>query len=78
VGTFYFASNVNQCVGDDIEAVNTDTSACISVADAPVLQAYDFVNYLTEVNFLDHQFISVCRERFTPVMLEPMENWKKS
>jgi hypothetical protein len=40
-----------QWVGDDIEIVHVDTSACIFVANAPVLRAYDFVNCLTKVNF---------------------------
>ena len=63
-----------QWVGDDIETVPADASACIAMADAPVLWTYDSVKCLTGVDFSDYQFISVGREGFTPVMLEPMEN----
>jgi hypothetical protein len=38
------------------------------------LWTYDTTKYLTGVDFSYYQFISVCREGFTHVMLEPMEN----
>ena len=63
-----------QWVGDEVETVHADASACIVVGDVPILCTYETAKSLTEVNFLDYQFISVCREGFTHVMLEPMKN----
>jgi hypothetical protein len=61
-------------VGDNVDQVHADASACIVVADAPVLWTYETATCLTGVNFSDYQFISIDRKGFTPVMLEPMEN----
>jgi hypothetical protein len=61
-------------VGDDVEQVHADVSACIVVADAPVLWTYETATCLTEVDFSDYQFISIETKGFIPVMLEPMEN----
>jgi hypothetical protein len=63
-----------QWVGDDVEQVHADVSACIAVADAPVLWTYETATCLTGVDFSDYQFISIDRKGFIPVMLEPMEN----
>jgi hypothetical protein len=63
-----------QWVGDDIEQVHADVSACIAVADAPVLWTYETATCLTGVDFSDYQFISIDKKGFIPVMLEPMEN----
>jgi hypothetical protein len=41
-----------QWVGDDIEQVHADASACIVVADAPVHWNYDTATCLTGVGFL--------------------------
>jgi hypothetical protein len=63
-----------QWVGDDVEQVHADVSACIAVADAPVLWTYETATCLTGVDFSDYQFISIDKKGFIPVMLEPMEN----
>jgi hypothetical protein len=63
-----------QWVGDDIEQVHADVSACITVADAPVLWTYETATCLTGVDFSDYQFISIDKKGFIPIMLEPMEN----
>jgi hypothetical protein len=63
-----------QWVGDEVEQVHADASACITVADALVLWTYDTSACLTGVDFYDYQFISIDRKGFIPVMLEPMEN----
>jgi hypothetical protein len=65
-----------QWVGDEVEIVHTNTSACIVMADVPVLWTYETTRCLTRVDFqINYQFISLCRESFTRIMLEPMENW---
>jgi hypothetical protein len=48
-----------QWVSDDIEQVHADISACIAVADAPVLWTYEAATCLTGVDFSDYQFISI-------------------
>jgi hypothetical protein len=63
-----------QCVGDDVEQVHADASACIAVADAPVLWTYETAKCLIGVDFSDYQFISIDKKGFIPIMLEPMEN----
>jgi hypothetical protein len=63
-----------QWVGNDIEQVHVDVSACIAVGDAPVLWTYETATCLTGVDFSDYQFISIDNKGFIPVMLEPMEN----
>jgi hypothetical protein len=64
-----------QYIGDEVETMHVDTSSCIAMADAPVLWTHETAKYLTGVDFSDYQFIRVCREGFTPVMLGPMKNW---
>jgi hypothetical protein len=63
-----------QWVGDDIEQVHADVSACIAVVDAPVICTYETATCLTGVDFSDYQFISIDKKGFIPVMLERMEN----
>jgi hypothetical protein len=41
-----------QWVGDDVEQVHADVSACIAMADAPVLWTYETATCLTGVDFL--------------------------
>jgi hypothetical protein len=63
-----------QLVGDDVEQVHADASACIAMVDALVLCTYETAMCLTGVDFSDYQFISIDKMGFIPVMLEPMEN----
>jgi hypothetical protein len=63
-----------QWIGNDIEQVHADVSACIVVADAPILWTYETGTCLTGVDFSDYKFISLDRKGFIPVMLEPMQN----
>jgi hypothetical protein len=63
-----------QWIGDDVEQVHADVSACIAVVDASVLWTYETATCLTGVDFSDYQFISIDKKGFIPVMLEPMEN----
>jgi hypothetical protein len=63
-----------QWVRDEVETVHVDSSTCIVITDAHVLWTYEIAKCLTGVYFSDYQFISICSEGFTHVMLEPMEN----
>jgi hypothetical protein len=53
-----------QWVGDDVDQLHADASACIVMA----------TTCLTGVDFSDYEVISIDRKGFIPVMLEPMEN----
>jgi hypothetical protein len=48
-----------QWVGDDVEQVHVEASACIAVVDAPVLWTYETATCLTGVDFSDYQFKSI-------------------
>jgi hypothetical protein len=63
-----------QWVGAEIEVIYADPSARITTADAPVIWAYDNTKCLTGVDLSDYQFLSLGKEGFIPVMLEPVEN----
>jgi hypothetical protein len=64
-----------QWVGDEVEQVHTDASACITVVNAHVLWTYETATCLTGVDFSYYQFISIDRKGFIPIILELMENW---
>jgi hypothetical protein len=63
-----------QWVGGDVEKIHADASACIAIADAPVLRTSETATCLIGVDFSNCQFISIDKKCFIPVMLEPMEN----
>jgi hypothetical protein len=63
-----------QWIGNDLEQVHADASACVVVADAPILWTYETATCLIGVDFSDYQFISIDRKGCIPIMLEPMEN----
>ena len=63
-----------QWVGDQVEIVHADPSACIAVADAPVIWAQYNAKCLTGLDLSDYQFISVTKQDFVPVELKPVEN----
>jgi hypothetical protein len=74
--------HANQCVPYTLHQmllqwvgqVHVDSSACIAMVDAPVLWTYETATCLTGVDFSDYQCISIDKNGFIPVMLEPMEN----
>ena len=62
-----------QWVGDEVEIVHADTSACFAMVDALVIW-YDTARCLTGVDLTDYQFVSVSKSGFVPVVLEPVQN----
>jgi hypothetical protein len=62
--TFYTTSNVTTMGRRYVEQVHADASACIAVADAPVLCTYETTTCLTGVDFSDYQFISIDKKGF--------------
>lgn len=65
---------LRQWIGDEVETIQVDASACIAMVDAPVLWTYESAKCLSGVDFSDYQFISVHNGEFTTVVLELMEN----
>jgi hypothetical protein len=63
-----------QWVGDEVETMHPNSSACIAIVDAPVLWTYEIAKCLIGEDFSYYQFTSICTEGFTPVMLDPVEN----
>jgi hypothetical protein len=57
-----------QWVGDDVEQVHVEASACISMADTL------YSRPMRLLHVYDYQFISIDIKGCIPVMLEPMEN----
>jgi hypothetical protein len=63
-----------QWVGDDVEQVHADASACIVVVGAPILWTNETATCLKGVSFSNYQFISIDRKGFIPIIPKPMEN----
>jgi hypothetical protein len=55
-----------QWVGDDVEKVHADASACIALADAPVLWTYATATCLTGVDFFLLSVYKCKQERLHP------------
>jgi hypothetical protein len=62
-----------QWVGDDIEVVHADTSACIAMADSSIW-TYEDVKCLSGLDLSDYVFVSVSKDGFVPVHIKPVKN----
>jgi hypothetical protein len=62
-----------QWVGDDIEVVHTDTSACIAMVDSSIW-TYEDVKCLSGLDLLDYDFLSVSKDGFVPIHIKPVKN----
>jgi hypothetical protein len=62
-----------QWVGDDIEVVHADTSACIAMADSSIW-TYEDVKCLSGLDLSDYIFVSVSKDGFVPVHIKPVKN----
>jgi hypothetical protein len=63
-----------QWVGDDIEVVHTDKSACVAMTDSSIWTHED-VKCLSGLDLLDYDFHSMSKDGFVPVHVKPVENW---
>jgi hypothetical protein len=63
-----------QWVGDDIEVVHADTSACVAMADSSIWTHED-VKCLSGLDLSDYDFLSLSKDGFVPVHVKPVENW---
>jgi hypothetical protein len=62
-----------QLVGNDIEVVHIDTSACVAMADSSIWTHED-VKCLSGLDLSDYDFLSVSKDGFVPVHVELVEN----
>jgi hypothetical protein len=62
-----------QWVGDDIEVVHAETSACIAMADSSIWTHVD-VKCLLGLDLSNYDFLSVSKDGFVPVHVKPVEN----
>jgi len=62
-----------QWVGDDVEIVHADTSACVTMANISSWTNYD-IKCLSGADLSECDFLSVSQGGFVPVNVKPMEN----
>jgi hypothetical protein len=62
-----------QWVGDDIEVIHADTSACIAMANSSIW-TYEDVKCLSGLDLSDYDFLSVSKDGFVPVHVKSVEN----
>jgi hypothetical protein len=55
-----------QWVGDDIEVVNVDTSACVAILNSSIW-THDGVKCLSSLDLSDYDFLSVSKDGFVPI-----------
>jgi hypothetical protein len=55
-----------QWVGDDIEVIHADTSACVAMVDSSIWTHED-VKYLSCLDLSDYDFLSMSKDGFVPV-----------
>jgi hypothetical protein len=63
-----------QWVGDDVEVVHADTSACVAMADSSIW-THDNIKCLSGLDLSDYDFLSVSKDGFVPVHVKLVENW---
>ena len=63
-----------QWVGDAIEVVHSDSSADVATTDAPMLEGYDAIAYLSGTYLSSYEFISVTNLGFILISLKPIDN----
>ena len=62
-----------QWVGDDVEIVHGEASACVATADSPEW-SHDDVKCLSGLDISGYDFISVSRDGFVPIHVKPTES----
>ena len=60
-----------QWIGDEVEIVHADTSACVALADAKVDWQHGNATCLTGLDLSDYDFLSVSKDGFIPVVVKP-------
>jgi len=68
-------STLHQCViqwvGDDVEVIEADNSACIALTDAPIDWQHGEMQCLTGRDLSDYDYVAIGRDGFVPVKVQP-------
>jgi hypothetical protein len=64
-----------QWVGDEVEVVQGDNSACVAVADSHSIGIHDDVKCLSGLDLSDYEFVSCSNNGFIPAVIKPFDNW---
>jgi hypothetical protein len=67
VCAFYFAFLI-QWVGDEVEIVHGDASACVAVADSSTMDNYENLKCLTGLDLSDLKLIDSTKDGFATVV----------
>jgi hypothetical protein len=62
-----------QWVGDDVEVVHGDTSACVAMANSSIW-TYNDVRCLSGLDLSDYDFLSVSNDGFVSVHIKLVKN----
>jgi hypothetical protein len=62
-----------QLVGEEVEIVQADVSACVATANSSSWSHYD-IKCLLGQDILDCDFVSVSKDGFIPVSVKPIDN----
>ena len=65
-----------QWIGDEVEIVYGDSSACVATVDSSSISAYDNIRCLTGVDLSDFEYISCTQDGFVTATLKPV--WKSA
>ena len=65
-----------QWIGDEVEIVYGDSSACVATVDSSSISAYDNIRCLTGVGLSDFEYISCTQDDFVTATLKPV--WKSA
>jgi hypothetical protein len=68
-------STLHQCViqwvGDDVEVIEADNSACIALTDAPIDWQHGEMQCLTGRDLSDYDYVAIGRDGFVPIKVQP-------
>jgi hypothetical protein len=64
-----------QWVGDEVEVIHGDNSACVAVADSHSIGINDDVKCLFGLDLSDYEFVSYSNNGFILAVIEPFDNW---
>jgi hypothetical protein len=65
---------LTQWVGDEVEVVHGDNSACVAVADNHSIGVHDDVKYLSGLDLSNYEFVSCSNDGFIPAVIKPFDN----
>jgi hypothetical protein len=62
-----------QWVGEEIEIVHADVSACVATVDSSSWSHYN-IKCLFGKDILDYNFVSVSKDGFIPISVKPVDD----